>query len=39
MINIPWPKRIKDTGGIRTQFHHVIDITPTIYDVEIADYH
>ncbi len=25
-----WPKRIKDAGGIRTQFHHVIDIVPTI---------
>jgi arylsulfatase len=29
---ISWPKRIKDKGGIRTQFHHVIDITPTIYE-------
>lgn len=27
-----WPKRIKDVGGIRTQFHHVIDITPTILE-------
>lgn len=27
-----WPKRIKDAGGIRTQFHHVIDITPTILE-------
>ncbi len=27
---ISWPKRIKDEGGIRTQFHHVIDIVPTI---------
>ena len=26
---ISWPKRIKDAGGIRTQFHHVIDIVPT----------
>jgi len=25
-----WPARIKDTGGVRNQFHHVIDITPTI---------
>jgi arylsulfatase A-like enzyme len=25
-----WPARIKDKGGIRTQFHHVIDIVPTI---------
>jgi arylsulfatase A-like enzyme len=28
-----WPARIKDVGGIRTQFHHIIDITPTILDV------
>jgi arylsulfatase A-like enzyme len=27
-----WPKRIKDAGGIRTQFHHVIDIFPTILE-------
>jgi arylsulfatase A-like enzyme len=29
---IAWPDRIKDAGGIRTQFHHVIDIVPTILD-------
>jgi arylsulfatase A-like enzyme len=27
---ISWPAGIKDAGGIRTQWHHVIDITPTI---------
>ncbi len=27
-----WPNRIKDAGGIRTQFHHVIDIAPTILE-------
>lgn len=27
------PARIADVGGIRTQFHHVIDIVPTILDV------
>ena len=27
-----WPKRIKDAGGIRHQFHHVIDVIPTIFD-------
>jgi arylsulfatase len=27
-----WPARIKDKGGIRSQFCHVIDITPTIYE-------
>ena len=29
---IAWPKRIKDAGGIRAQFHHVIDIAPTILE-------
>ena len=29
---IVWPERIKDKGGLRTQFHHVIDIAPTIYE-------
>ena len=27
-----WPKRIKKTGEIRTQFHHVIDVVPTILE-------
>src|SRR5438309_802965 len=27
-----WPNRIKDTGGIRHQFHHVIDVVPTILE-------
>ena len=30
---ISWPKVIKDTGGIRHQFHHVIDIVPTLLEV------
>jgi hypothetical protein len=29
---ISWPTRIKDKGGIRSQFCHVIDIVPTIYE-------
>jgi arylsulfatase A-like enzyme len=29
-VAIAWPKVIKDKGGIRNQFHHVIDIVPTI---------
>jgi arylsulfatase A-like enzyme len=29
---ISWPDRIKDKGGIRTQFHHAIDIAPTILE-------
>jgi arylsulfatase len=28
---VSWPKKITDQGGIRTQFHHVIDVAPTIY--------
>jgi arylsulfatase len=27
-----WPNAIKDAGGIRHQFHHVIDIVPTILE-------
>jgi arylsulfatase A-like enzyme len=27
-----WPGHIKDAGGIRRQFHHLIDITPTILE-------
>jgi len=30
---ISWPKVIKDKGGIRNQFHHIIDIVPTIFEV------
>ncbi|CAN5476383.1 arylsulfatase [soil metagenome] len=27
-----WPNRIKDVGGVRHQFHHMIDIVPTILE-------
>jgi arylsulfatase A-like enzyme len=30
---ISWPGHIKDVGGIRTQFHHLIDIAPTLLEV------
>jgi arylsulfatase A-like enzyme len=30
---ISWPGHITDAGGIRTQFHHMIDIVPTILEV------
>jgi arylsulfatase A-like enzyme len=30
---ISWPSHITDAGGIRTQFHHMIDIVPTILEV------
>ncbi len=29
---VSWPGHIKDLGGIRTQFHHVIDVVPTILE-------
>jgi arylsulfatase A-like enzyme len=31
-VAMSWPGRIKDVGGIRRQFHHVIDIVPTILE-------
>ena len=31
-MTIAWPNRIKDAGGIRTQFHHMVDIVPTILE-------
>ena len=32
-MTISWPGHITDKGGIRNQFHHVIDIVPTILEV------
>ena len=29
---VSWPAQIKDKGGIRTQWHHVIDVVPTILE-------
>jgi arylsulfatase len=29
---ISWPERIRDRGGIRSQWHHIIDIVPTILE-------
>ena len=31
---IAWPGHIEDAGGIRNQFHHVIDIVPTILEAD-----
>ena len=31
-IAISWPGHIDDPGGIRNQFHHIIDIVPTILE-------
>lgn len=30
---VTWPSKIKSKGELRSQFHHVIDIAPTIYEV------
>ena len=30
---VSWPARIKDTGGLREQFMHVIDVVPTLLEV------
>jgi arylsulfatase len=30
---VSWPARIKDRGGLRQQFLHVIDLAPTLYEV------
>ena len=30
---VSWPARIREKGGIRNQFHHVIDIVPTILEL------
>jgi len=32
-VVMSWPGHINDVGGIRRQFHHVIDIVPTILEV------
>ncbi|QDT66505.1 arylsulfatase [Calycomorphotria hydatis] len=32
-VAISWPKRIKARGEVRDQFHHVIDIAPTLLEV------
>ncbi len=29
---VEWPGHISDSGGIRAQFHHVIDVVPTILE-------
>jgi arylsulfatase A-like enzyme len=29
---VSWPGHIKDVGGIRHQFHHIIDVVPTLLE-------
>src|SRR6516162_4027280 len=31
-VAISWPGHITDVEGVRSQFHHMIDITPTILE-------
>jgi arylsulfatase A-like enzyme len=30
---VHWPARIADLGGVRTQYHHVTDIAPTVLEI------
>ena len=30
---ISWPAKIKDAGGLRRQYHHVIDVVPTLLEL------
>lgn len=30
---VSWPKRIKPDAAVRSQFHHVVDIAPTVYEL------
>ena len=32
-MTISWPGKIKDPGGLRTQFTHLIDVVPTILEI------
>ena len=34
---IHWPGRLAEPGGILDQFHHIIDLAPTIYEVTGID--
>jgi arylsulfatase len=30
---VSWPKLIRDTGAIREQYHHLVDIVPTLLEI------
>jgi arylsulfatase A-like enzyme len=34
---ISWPAKIRDKGGIRWEFHHVVDIVPNSFDSELLN--
>lgn len=36
-MTISWPGHIKDGGAIRPQFHHIVDVVPTILDLTHID--
>ena len=36
--HVNWPAGIHDAGSIRTQFHHVTDITPTLHALQILNH-
>jgi arylsulfatase len=29
---VSWPGHVADPGGVRTQFHHAVDVAPTVYE-------
>jgi arylsulfatase len=29
---VSWPGQIADPGGVRSQFHHAVDVAPTLYE-------
>lgn len=31
-LAMSWPARIRDGGGLRSQFHHVVDVVPTLLE-------
>ena len=37
-LAVSWPRRITERGGLRNQFHHVIDIAPTILEAAGIDW-
>ncbi len=30
---VHWPARVTDRGGLRTQYHHVVDVAPTVLEL------
>jgi arylsulfatase len=29
---VSWPGHVSDPGGVRSQFHHAVDVAPTVYE-------